>query len=500
MAALWLKNIGILIRLGIFLVLLSFTLLALSANIADPDLWGYMSFGRLFWQSHSFPYRDVFSYTPTLNPWIYHEWLTGVLFYPLYQGMGGTGLQLFKYVLGLSTISLVYWTAYKRGAHPLVAAIFALAILMALRFGYSPVRAQVFTFFFLALTLWVLERSRLGRRWGALLFLPLIQIPWCNLHGGFVVGLGLIAIYVIGESLARRPVIPYLLIFLLSVVVTLINPYRLEYWEYIARAVTMSRPEITEWASLLGAYQSGTMGSLLFAYLLLFGFVVFFGAWQSRWREVTPLLALAVTLVLSLSHIRHVPLFLLLTGAYFPVCFKPTADYLKSVVWLNRVSSIPSTKIAVVIILLILSAYNFSFLLKNKPLSLIIPKDPLNQHIAMESPYYPVDAVKFIKEQGLSGKILSRFDWGEYLIWELYPQSLVAFDGRYETVYPQEVEKKYFDFHKGSPGWRRFLEDYPPDLILLEKGMAIARLIELEPGWRKVYADSYYVLFESEEK
>lgn len=39
-------------------------------SIADPDLWGYLSFGHLFWQGHKFPYQDVFSYVPTLNPWV----------------------------------------------------------------------------------------------------------------------------------------------------------------------------------------------------------------------------------------------------------------------------------------------------------------------------------------------------------------------------------------------------------------------------------------------
>ena len=35
---------------------------------ADPDLWGYLSFGRLYWETGNFPYQDVFAYLPTLNP------------------------------------------------------------------------------------------------------------------------------------------------------------------------------------------------------------------------------------------------------------------------------------------------------------------------------------------------------------------------------------------------------------------------------------------------
>lgn len=71
-------------------VLITYMLAVLSSlKAADPDLWGYLAIGRLFWQSKSFPYRDVFSYIPNLT-WVYHEWLTGVMFYPLYQTLGSS--------------------------------------------------------------------------------------------------------------------------------------------------------------------------------------------------------------------------------------------------------------------------------------------------------------------------------------------------------------------------------------------------------------------------
>ena len=84
-----------------------------------------------------------------------------------------------------------------------------------------------------------------------------IQVIWCNLHGGFVVGLGLLGLYGLGEGLARRPYWPYLAALWAGTLVTLINPYGLDYWSYMYRALTMPRPEITEWASVLKAWQEG---------------------------------------------------------------------------------------------------------------------------------------------------------------------------------------------------------------------------------------------------
>ena len=51
-----------------FLLIIIFILYHLSTTTADPDLWGYLAFGRLFWDQRAFPYLDVFAYVPTLKP------------------------------------------------------------------------------------------------------------------------------------------------------------------------------------------------------------------------------------------------------------------------------------------------------------------------------------------------------------------------------------------------------------------------------------------------
>jgi hypothetical protein len=95
-------------------------ILGLFTNVvADPDLWGYLAFGRPFWESGYFPYHDVFSHIPTKELWVYHEWLTGVLFYPVYKWTGETGLQLLRYAIILMTVSLVFLTAEKQGSKPI---------------------------------------------------------------------------------------------------------------------------------------------------------------------------------------------------------------------------------------------------------------------------------------------------------------------------------------------------------------------------------------------
>lgn len=480
------------LKSGIGLLVLITVLDSLAGTVADPDLWGYLAFGRLFWEGRQFPYHDVFSYVPTLDPWIYHEWLTGVLFYPIYQSLGAYGLQLLKYVLGLAAAGFIYLTALKRGAPPVIAALGVWVVNLFLVMGYSPVRAQVFTYAFFPLYLYLLESARITSRWRGLWYLVPIQVLWCNLHGGFVSGLGLIALYALGEALSRRPFRPYLGVLLASVLITLLNPYGPAYWNYILRAITMPRPDITEWASVVHAYQRSLITSFEFFYLL--AMIVFSAllAWWARWREATAGLALAVTLYLGLRHLRHQVFFMMLVGAYLPVLVTAYWEVLRSRPSFMARWERLGLKISTLLVAFMLVVYSFGFL-RYFSLNLKIPPQPGVQ--TEGALYYPVGAIKYIQKHRLSGTLLIEFIWGEYALWTTYPQCRVALDGRYETVYPEAVAQEYFDFLYGRDNWRQFLEHYPADMILISLKVPAYPLILKESRWRLIYSDTGCALF-----
>ena len=186
-------------------------------TVASTDLWGYMTFGRLFWDSRTFPYQDIFTYLPTHDRWIYHEWLTGVVLYPIYKFTGGFGLIVLRDLVAVTTLGFLYLAARIRKSGR-VSALLWLSIVSKLWIvGYATVlRAHIFTYLFTAVTIYLLERSRQEGQWFLLPILVPIQIVWCNLHGGFLSGLGIIAIYIVGEAFSRRTWWPYLSVFLLS--------------------------------------------------------------------------------------------------------------------------------------------------------------------------------------------------------------------------------------------------------------------------------------------
>jgi hypothetical protein len=487
-----LKPLPLNLKTASFLFMIIVSLCFLSRTTADPDLWGYLAFGRLFWGQEHFPYQDVFAYVPTLHPWVYHEWLTGVLFYPLYRELGGAGLQVLKYALGLATLWAVYRTARRRGADPLPAAFLLFVALGGMAPGYNPVRAQVFTYCFFAVYLYVLETARLSgnRRW--LWLLVPLQLVWCNLHGGFLAGLGLILLYAMGEALSRRPFRAYLGCFLLAGLATLINPYGLQYWNYLVHAMLMPRPQITEWVSIFEAYKQGFLPKLFVYSILLLICWAIFVAWSARWRELTPMLVLLVTMYLAARHNRHVVFFVMAFAAYMSTLFSANFRILRTrpevMAWVNRLGK----KIPAVMLLILSIALAFRFGAR-QPFSLQIPREPkLQSKIEM---YYPLGAIDYLEQHHLSGKLLAHYNWGEFCLWRLHPQCRVGMDGRYETVYPEKVFKEFVEFIMGRKDWQNFIHNYPPDLILIPTRAGVYPLLRCDPQWRQVYADAACVLF-----
>ena len=339
------------------------------------------------------------------------------------------------------------------------------------------------------MSVYLLENARLNQRWRGLWLLVPLQALWCNLHGGFLSGLGLMGLYALGEGLSRRPFWPYLRVMLLSGLVTLVNPYGWEYWRYLWAAISMPRPEIAEWSSLWATYQKSQIGNFELAYTLLLIGLAGFLAVRVRWRELSPILCLCLVLSLGLKHLRHLTFFLLLVGAYVPALLDKCLESRP------RSRALGASRLGLTLaVLLVLTGLLFAYkFLSKRPLNL--ETSHLPQAGSIPGQYYPVGAVAYLRSHHLAGHLLTEFGWGEYLILDSLPPCRVALDGRYETVYPPEVADKFFNFKNQVGNTRQFLEDYPPDLILLAHRSKACAFIASHPGWRRVYEDTGSALF-----
>jgi hypothetical protein len=455
-----------------------------SRSLADNDLWGYLAFGRIFWEEGYFPYHDIFSYTPTKPLWIYHEWLTGVFFYAVFKFSGPVGLQLLRYITIILAVYFIYLTAIKRGGSPISALIALLPAAVLISFGYVPVRAQVFTYLFFILTLYILEVARQDKKRQVLWWLIPIQILWCNFHGGFLAGIGVIFLYAAGEGAAGKKFLPFVKTGIVASFATLINPYGFKYWVFMCQAVSMTRPEITEWMSVFAAIKMHVQAAPVCIFVCLSIFcLILFGF--RRKHDITDILVVIVILYLGYKHIRHSVLFGLVFGAYVPVvlseCWKGWKEkfvFFTSRQWMPKVF----------LLAFFLTIYGFI----NPSLSSTLTP---SFNISIPSSHYPIGALRFLQARNFRGNVLPHFDWGEFLVWTCYPYCKVAMDGRYETVYKEDINQEYFDFLMGRENWRAFLVKYPHDVVLIKPNTRTYFLMLREPLWRLAYSDLGCALF-----
>ena len=188
--------------LGIF----SLTTFLAAHHVADGDLWAKLALGASVWFHGDLIRHDIFAFTPVLPKYIDHEWGSGVIFFAVLQFFGSGGLMLVKTLLCLGAIAFPLNAARRNGGNRLVLMLWAIPCGLCILPGYIPtVRSHAFTYFFFGATLWCLEEMKRGHRRAAWC-LPVIVLLWTNLHGGFVAGLGTIAVYAAESILLRQNV------------------------------------------------------------------------------------------------------------------------------------------------------------------------------------------------------------------------------------------------------------------------------------------------------
>jgi hypothetical protein len=105
-------------------------------------------------------------------------------------------------------------------------------------------------------------------------------------------------------------------------------------------------------------------------------------------------------------------------------------------------------------------------------------------------PLFPEKAVEAIRRGKLAGGMLVDFDWAQYAIFHLAPDVKVAFDGRYEAVYPAAVVGEYGDWYFGRGSKDILIREPQTRIALVASNSARHRDLRQQPGWTQFYADA----------
>jgi len=442
-------------RVAVLFGIFSFGAVLAAHNITDGDLWNKLAIGAHVWKFGTVPAHDTFAFTPVLPRYIEHEWGAGTIFFGVLKLFGPAGLMTLKILLAFGALGAALATGRKIGCAWESLLVLAVPASACVLLGYLPVlRSHTFTYCFFAFTLLGLEEIRAGKRWPVLV-LPLMMLAWSNIHGGFVAGLGAVAIYTAFSWFARRHAKRMLFAAFACCAVTLINIYGLKFWAYLIPALLNKRSQIAEWQPLpFFANDVFTSFRILFV-LVLFLLLV---AWRRTEKKSRPgLVLLALTAVLAWHSRRHAPFFgvaaLAFAGPFLQTMLADVAVRLPQPL---RAALKPA--LAVMMLYGVIAIYAAMVFLPHASFVLLAPVG-----------HDPVREVDILSRARAEGNLATPFRSGGYCSWRLYPRIKISMDGRYETTFPESTFELNNDFYeKRGANWDRLIRDYPVDYVILE--------------------------------
>jgi hypothetical protein len=106
----------------------------------------------------------------------------------------------------------------------------------------------------------------------------------------------------------------------------------------------------------------------------------------------------------------------------------------------------------------------------------------------------PVHAVEWIREHRPQGPMFNSYNWGGYLIWQLWPDYLVFVDGRTD-LFGDELLDQYLQVRFAQPGFQEVFDQYGVNFVLTEAGGFTANFLALDDGWTMSYSDDVAVIY-----
>lgn len=471
-----------------------FLLLALQqgqALLRDGDTGYHIRTGEFIIQNWTIPERDIFSFRSPPIPWTAHEWLSEIIMAIVHDVSGLTGIVVFFSFF----IAIAYLLLFRMLRHESRDILLGALIVCFAAVSSTPhwlARPHIFS---LALTvIWYhLLNEFQYRQKNRLFLLPLLILLWVNLHGGYIVGILLLGIYLVGNLVSsitnRGPSADrflqnsktLLLIMTVCVLVSMINPqgYHILLFPFKVTSDTFLMDHVQEFLS------PNFHKPLPFKYLLLLLIAILARSRPAvNWIEL--LLILTFT-YMALYSVRYITLFVIIAA---PILVRlidqmklelPTkvsrfleerSMRLSQMEWQTSGYVWSVVALGVVIALGVAGSYQYKF--------------------SEES--YPVSAVEFLKKENIVGNTFTHDGFGDYIIYAAWPQHKVFIDGRTD-MYGAERLKEYLNLAHAMPGWKEVVDKYAFSAILFDTHSPLASALAGDRNWHLIHSDPLASIF-----
>ena len=474
--------------------------------LGDGDTGWHLRTGQWILQNGRVPQHDIFSYTKAGQPWFAWEWLWDVVFGWMHQNWGLAAVVLVSTVLMGTVFALVYRLALWKSHNALAAIAVTLAGLAGSSIHWLA-RPHLMTWLLLIVFYWLLERAQAGET-RALYWLPPLTVLWTNLHGGFLAGLMLVGAYGAGELIAwtvetraaekaaaltrlRR----YAAVGVACAAASLINPYGFKLHLHIAQYLTDSSM-YSGIQEFLGYSFQHPMAKFVEAMLLLAAIAV---GWNIYRRRFAYAIIVVIWAHAGLFSARHIPLLMIVIAPIVAVMVAELAALVsvaEVAAWVRRaargferlasdigaverIGRIPLVSAAAVILLVVMVRLEASDKFRAE----------------FDAKRFPAGAVNAIPGAELASGVFTSDQWGDYLIYRLYPNVKVFIDGR-SDFYGSQFADRYIDAMNGKWNWEKVLDRYHVKTVLLPVGASLASTLKESAGWRVRYDDHVAIVFQ----
>jgi hypothetical protein len=480
--------------------------------LGDGDTGWHVRIGDWILAHQRVPRQDMFSFTMPGQPFFAWEWLWDVGAASLHQRWGLGAVVLASLLIISLTIALLYRLVYRRCGNPLVSiALTGLAAAAASIHWFA--RPHLVTMLMMVVFLSILERVREGRT-RLLWSLPLLMIPWANLHGGFLIGIVIVATYGAGELLGAivtrdsnerrtnlRAAVRYFVAAFACLLAGLVNPYGYRLYTHLIEY--FADPYAMKYIQEFQATNFHSPAAMFLEIMLILGLGA--AVWYARRRQFTEVLMIAGFGHLSLVVVRNMPIYVI---AVAPIIAVPLVAWLKALAeapiasWITTVFGtfveigeelVPFERpwrvhVAPVLVMLLLTV------------AIAAPSAGIKFKPVYDPKAYPEKALAALTPAGgqlfqPAQRVFTHDEWGDYLIYKLSPRGFKVFvDGR-SDFYGGKFGQDYIDVLNVKYTWQQTLDRYGVDTILMPTDAPLAGALKESRRWRVAYDDGMAIVF-----
>ena len=433
--------------------------------VADPDIWWHLADARQLFTTHHFIRTEMTSFTVAGKPWVDPEWLSEIPYWVGYRAFGLQGVYLTTWLVLSANLLLFYWRGVWRTGHA-GAALLASSLGLVLLTVNSGPRTIAIAYLAMAFELMILERAEAGQK-RLLWLLPLLFCVWVNLHGSWLIGVGLLVLYILcgwfrvqkgvfeQQSFAPRDRQRLLAVLGASLVAVFANPYG---WRLIWNPFDMMLNQklnianVSEWKPLS---LSGAAGATAFAAICFL--IVANGLKSRKWR-VYELAILFFGWFAAFDHMRFVFMAAVLSIPIF-------AEEILRAFNLEPVTQSSTVKSAITVVV------------GACIVALIFPSESALERRVEQ--FFPVHSIAAVEP---SWRTLNYAEAGGRMAFQSRPSFI---DSRFDIFEHNGVMLDYFRV-MGLSDPLKILDQYQIDHVLIRDTMPLSYLLEHAPGWRVI--------------